>query len=112
MGLAGGRRCVAMFLKSKYDLTNKKELEKIIELFPWYAIVKYVVDKVFSSDTAKTQKKIAEKLIEKGKEQGVDEMEIILDNTRGFKMNSPVDDVDANIMVGEDGKLHIKVKYR
>ena len=103
-----------MFLKSKYDLTNKKELKETIKLIaiPWYATAKYVVDKVFSSDTAKTQKEIAEKLIEKGKEQGVDEMEITLDNTRGFKMNIPVDDVDVNTMVGADEKLHIKVKYR
>ena len=71
-----------------------------------------LIKKLFSTDTIKAQQETAEKLIEQGKDSGVDEMEIVVDNTRGFKLNMPIDeDLKIDTMIGADEKLHIKVKY-
>ena len=114
----------------KYDLTNKKELVNVITvlmssslaptllaanpLFP--VILKFggmILDKIFSTETLKLQKDTAESLIKRGKENGVDEMEITVKNTRGFKLNVPIDDsIKIDTMIGADEKMHIKVKYK
>ena len=113
----------------KYDLTNKKELVNVTKdlmsgsfapiiganpLVP--VIMKFgsmILDKVFSTETLKLQKDTAEQLIKRGKENGVDRMEIIVKNTRGFKLNMPVDEnIKINTMIGADEKMHINVKYK
>ena len=104
-------------MKTKFDLTNKKELRAVITDYvivsnPMLAVGKYVFKKLFSNDTIKAQQEAAESLIKKGKDNGVDEMEITVDNTRGFKLNVPIDDVKIDTMVGADEKMHIKVKYK
>jgi hypothetical protein len=103
-------------MKTSYDLTNRKELKNVIESLidtnPLVSLVKIVLDKLFLTDTTKAQQETAIILIEKGKESGVDEMEITVDNTSGFKLNIPVDDIKIDTMVGADEKLHIKVKYK
>lgn len=104
-------------MKTKFDLTNKKELRAVVADYviltsPMLAVGKYVLEKLFSNDTIKAQQEAAESLIKKGKENGVDEMEIIVDNTRGFKLNVPMDDVKIDTMVGADEKMVIKVKYK
>lgn len=114
----------------KYDLTNKKELVNVITelmdspfgtvlvavnpLFP--VILKFggmILDKIFSTETLKLQKDTAESLIKRGKENGVDEMEITMKNSRGIKFNVPIDDgIKIDTMIGADEKMHIKVKYK
>ena len=121
-------------MKTKFDLTNKDELLSVITgsafgmgatiaavaavapIAPLAAPIliagKYVAEKIFSNGTLKAQQEAAEKLIEKGKENGVDEMEITVDNTRAFKLNVPGNDVKIVTMLGADEKMHIKVKYK
>ena len=114
----------------KYDLTNKKELIKVTKdimsgpfanaliavnpLVP--VILKFggmILDKIYSTETLKLQKDTAEQLIKRGKENGVDEMEITVKNSRGFKLNVPIDDgIKIDTMIGADEKMHIKVKYK
>ena len=77
-----------------YDLTDKKTLSNTIEILtanPVFAVGMELINKLFSTDTIKAQQATAEKLIEQGKDSGVDEMEIVVDNTRGFKLNLPID---------------------
>ena len=110
-------------MKTKFDLTNKKELLSVIADYvgpgliispidPIVSVGKYIFEKLFSKDTIKAQQEAAESLIKKGKENGVDEMEITVDNTRGFKLNVPMDDVKIDTVVGADEKMVIKVKYK
>ena len=78
-----------------YDLTNKNELVKVakelmsgpfaghlIAVNPMIPVIvefgKMILDKVFSSETLKLQKDTAEQLIKRGKEEGVEEMEITI----------------------------------
>lgn len=59
------------------------------------------------------QGEIAKKLIEAGKETDVDEMEIILDNTKGFHFDAPIDEkCKIDTVIGSDEKVVIKVKYK
>jgi len=120
-------------MKTKFDLTNKDELRSIISgsaitigmmgaalatapiapiTVPILIAGKYVAEKIFSNDTIKAQQEAAEKLIIAGKANGVDEMEITVNNTRGFKINIPVDGVKIDTAVGADEKMIIKVKYK
>lgn len=117
-------------IMEKYDLTNKKEFVNVITdlmgssfgtalvavnpLIP--VVIKFgsmILDKVFSSETLKLQKDTAEQLIKRGKEEGVDEMEITVKNSRGFKLNMPIDEnLKIDTLIGADEKMHIKVKYK
>ena len=93
----------------KYDLTNKKELIKVtkdimsgpfanalIAVNPLVPVILnfggMILDKIYSTETLKLQKDTAESLIKRGKENGVDEMEITVKNSRGFKLNVPIDE--------------------
>lgn len=75
-------------------------------------MVKKIIDSIFNSDTSERQAKAAEELIKQGKENGVDNMEITIDNTKGFKLNIPIEDVKIDTMIGGDEKMIIKVKYK
>lgn len=110
-----------MHTMEQYDLTNNKGLAKaagvlsdnLLLVNPGLALGKYLIDKV--TDLTKTwavQRETAEKLIKKGKEDGVDEMEITMDNHRGFKMNVPIDGVQINTHLGANEKMVVKVKYK
>ena len=99
-------------MKTKYDLTNREELRSVIEYLRFSSPLLIIFDKIFSTDTTKAQQEAAESLIKKGKENGVDEMKITVDNARGFKLNVPMDDVKIDTMLGADEKMHIIVKYK
>ena len=77
--------------------------------------MKYLFDSLAVGKQAElAQAELAEKLIHKGKEAGVDEMEIKLKNQKpGFKMKAPIDGVEIEVSAnaGEDEML-IKVKYK
>jgi hypothetical protein len=113
----------------KYDLTNKKELVKVAKKLmsgPFannliagnhaipniWELGKMVLDKLFPSEMQELQKDTAEQLIKRGKEEGVDEMEITIKNSRGFKLNIPDDGLKIDTLIGADEKMHIKVKYK
>lgn len=115
MGLTDGRRYY--FMNKMYDLTDKKTLSKTIDnlvaTHPLLNIGKTLIDKVFSKDTIEVQNITAKELIEEGRRNGVDEMEIIIDNSRGMKFDVPLEEGERiNTMVGADEKLHIKIKFK
>lgn len=100
----------------KYDLTSNKDIQRIVSDFgmnPLNALAKYALDKITDFSNAwNTQRDVATRLIKEGKEHGVKEMEITINNTRGLKFNIPMDDVKIDTVVGADEKMHIKVKYK
>ena len=110
----------------KYDLTKAKTLvDTASEMFkmgllngnpfsgnPIFALGKLALEKVFSTDSLEVQKETAEALIIRGKETGVDEMEITVKNRKGFALNIPLEDIKIDTVVGADDNLHVKVKYK
>jgi len=106
----------------KFDLTTESGFKNVANFLgdnlllifnPKLGIAKYIIDKI--TDLRKSfnvQRDAAIELIKKGKEQGVDDMEIVMDNKRGFKLNVPMEDVKIDALVGADDKMHIKVKYK
>lgn len=103
-------------LQKEWDLTNKKELTTaecyLFYVNPLLFVGKKIIDSIFNSDTSERQAKAAEELIKQGKENGVDNMEITIDNTKGIKLNIPIEDVKIDTMIGVDEKMIIKVKYK
>lgn len=102
-------------------MTKKSEAEKALAFckdfgmiaFPHLAIPYKIAKWIFDSDSAKKQGEIAKKLIEAGKQNGVDEMEIKLDNTKGFHFDAPIDEnCKIDTVIGADEKVTIKVKYK
>lgn len=105
----------------RFDLTKKSEAEKAIAFckdfgmiaFPHLAIPYKIAKWIFDSDSAKKQGEIAKKLIEAGKQNGVDEMEITLDNKEGLHLDVPIDEnCKIDTVIGSDEKVVIKVKYK
>ena len=105
----------------KYDLTTKDGLQTALDVLestfmfnPTIALIKYVIDKFTDlSKSLDAQQKAAEVLIRQGKENGVDDMEITMNNKRGFKLNVPIDEgVKIDTMIGSDEKMTIKVRYK
>ena len=104
----------------KYDLTKKSGYDKAIALlnvysmtfFPMLTVYK-VAKWIFDSNSAEKQGKIAEDLIKVGKERGVDEMEITLDNKKGLPFDAPIDEgIKIDTVLGSDEKVRIRVKYK
>ena len=76
-------------------------------------LAKYVIDKI--TDLTKSwevQRDTIERLIQKGRENGTDEMEIVINNKRGFKFNAPIEGTKIDTLIGADEKIHIKIKYK
>lgn len=107
----------------KFDLTTQKGMESVKKyisdnaiLFavnPMLGLLKSGMDKIFdSSKTYEAQREVAVELIKKGKENGVDEMEIKMKNNRGGKVNIPVDDVKIETSIGSGEVVIVKVKYK
>lgn len=104
----------------RFDLTKKSEVEKAIDFckdlcvpIPQFAIPYKIAKWIFDSDSAKKQGEIVKKLIEAGKANGVDEMEIKLDNKKGLHIDAPIDEnCKIDTVIGSDEKVTIKVKYK
>ena len=98
-----------------FDLTTKDGMEiakKYFELTPVGMLFK-IEKMIFDSDSVKKQGKTVEDLIKVGKEKGVDEMEIILDNKKGFHFDAPIDEgIKIDTVLGSDEKVRIRVKYK
>lgn len=98
-----------------FDLTTERGVRSIIGFIPsslLVVLIGYLLKSIFDSRRTETQSQIAESLIKKGKEDGVDEMEITMDNTRGFKFKVPIEGVNVETQLGTDEKMHVKVKYK
>ena len=102
-----------------FDLTTKDGMEiakkyvlSYFELTPVGML--YKLGKIiFDSDRVKKQGKTVEDLIKVGKEKGVDEMEITLDNKNGFHFDAPIDEgIKIDTVLGSDEKVRIRVKYK
>ena len=102
-----------------FDLTTKDGMEiakkyvlSYFELTPVGML--YKLGKIiFDSDRVKKQGKTVEDLIKVGKEKGVDEMEITLDNKNGFHFDAPIDEgIKIDTVLGSDEKARIRVKYK
>ena len=102
-----------------FDLTTKDGMEiakkyvlSYFELTPVGML--YKLGKIiFDSDRVKKQGKTVEDLIKVGKEKGVDEMEITLDNKKGFHFDAPIDEgIKIDTVLGSDEKVRIRVKYK
>ena len=98
-----------------FDLTTKAGMEiakKYFELTPVGMLFK-IGKMILDSDSVKKQGKTVEDLIKAGKERGVDEMEIILDNKKGFHFNAPIEEgIKIETALGSDEKIKIRVKYK
>ena len=102
-----------------FDLTTKDGMEiakkyvlNYFELTPVGMLYK-IGKMIFDSDSVKKQGKTVEDLIKVGKEKGVDEMEIILDNKKGFHFDAPIDEcIKIDTVLGSDEKVRIRVKYK
>lgn len=102
-----------------FDLTTKDGMEiakkyvlNYFELTP-VGMLYNIGKMIFDSDSVKKQGKTVEDLIKAGKEKGVDEMEIILDNKKGFHFDAPIDEgIKIDTVLGSDEKVRIRVKYK
>lgn len=99
----------------KFDLTTKNGKIKALttmSLFsfnPLIGLAALALEKLVSS---KDQGEIAKELIRKGKEDGVKEMEITIDNNKGFDFGVPFEGIDIKAKAGSNEKIHIKVNYK
>lgn len=71
-----------------------------------------IIKEIISSIGTREQGKVVEQLIKSGKEQGVDEMEIKVKNTKGLDFSAPFEGIDIKLMVGSKEDTIVKVKYK
>ena len=104
----------------KFDLTTikgsklAKAYAESIRFSP-IGLVYSIGEKIFTRNerVERLQREMASELISKGGKEGVDEMEITVDNHTGLKFNAPVDEgIDVNCEIGAGDKMTIKVKYK
>lgn len=101
------------------DLTTKEGISKVLSLVTFtsipllYSAIKlYDKIKISQQEEVKIQQQAVEKLIEQGKEQGVDNMQIKINNIKGFKLNLPTDKVQVDTTIGVDKSITLNVKYK
>lgn len=112
-------------MEKSYDLTKPDVLKSVLSNMlpqstidyilvpsPLTYLAKKALDNILNSDTTTKQAEAAKSLIMQGKEDGVDEMEIKIENTKGFKLDIPIEDVKVDTIIGADEKMYIKVKYK
>lgn len=100
-----------------FDLTKKNPLGTFGPLatmlpapFLFIEIIKQLIDS--GRNTTESQKKAAEDLIRAGKQNGVDEMEIKMQNSNGFKFKTLVEGCNIDTVFGNDNTVTLKVKYK
>ena len=84
---------------------------------PATALIKIALEKGYDlltqKDKIEAQKDMVSTLIKQGKENGVDNMEIIVDNTVGLSFNgSQIDGCPIKATLGSNDKMTIKVQYK
>lgn len=95
-----------------YDLTKKEVLDYVYKAFPIIKIGKDLIESFINNTTTlKRQEEAAKTLIEEGRKNGVDEMEIIINNFGGVKVDVP-SDVKIDVCVGNNDNMTLKVKYK
>ena len=84
---------------------------------PATALIKMALEKGYDlltqKDKIEAQKDMVSTLIKQGKENGVDNMEIIVDNTVGLSFDgSQIDGCPIKATLGSNDKMTIKVQYK
>ena len=97
-------------------LSNKSGILDFIQN-PATALIKMALEKGYDlltqKDKIEAQKDMVSTLIKQGKENGVDNMEIIVDNTVGLSFNgSQIDGCPIKATLGSNDKMTIKVQYK
>ncbi len=81
-------------------------------VFPGYFIYSGLKELLSSSQFTKDDSQHISEIIKAGKENGVNEMEIISNKLTGLDLKIPNVDADINMSVGAKNKTIIKIKYR
>ena len=97
-------------------LSNKSGILDFIQN-PATALIKMALEKGYDlltqKDKIEAQKDMVSTLIKQGKENGVDNMEITVDNTVGLSFNgSQIDGCPIKATLGSNDKMMIKVQYK
>lgn len=107
----------------KQDLTTKNGLKNASDFLkkngvylagglPGIAILA-VKEILFSADKkTNTQIKVAENLIKRGKEQGVDSMTVKVNNKTGAHLKSSMKDYPLEFTLGSNNDVEVTVKYK
>lgn len=106
----------------KFDLTTVKGVQlakkyaegAFLSSTPLYLVYTLFDKLIFRNERVEMQQReMAKDLIVKGNREGVDEMEISVDNHTGLKFDAPVDaNARINCELGAGDKMTIKVKYK
>ena len=97
-------------------LSNKSGILDFIQN-PATALIKMALEKGYDlltqKDKIEAQKDMVSTLIKQGKENGVDNMEITVDNTVGLSFDgSQIDGCPIKATLGSNDKMTIKVQYK
>lgn len=101
----------------KLDLTTKEGLDNankaLMIINPILGIGVLGFRKLFASvPSAEEQKETAIKLIEEGKKNGVESMDIEISGEAGAHFSVPIEGVDISMGAGSKGNIHVHVKYK
>jgi len=81
-------------------------------LAPEIWLLKKAWDWISSPDTIQEQRKTAVELIKAGRDNGVDEMKITLDQTAGIDIGVDIEGIPIKAKIGKSGKMTLEVKYK
>ena len=101
----------------KFDLTTaigRNAVQSLLCVNPILNVGITLVKELFKSKDVEAQSQLAESLIKKGLEDGLEEMEIVLDNSKGgFNFSAPIEGVQISAgMSLPNDKIMLKVKYK
>ncbi len=104
----------------EFNVTTADGLKQALESFdkhgwiyapgPW--LLKKAWDWISSPDTIQEQRKMAIDLIKAGRDNGVDEMKITLDQAAGIDIGADVEGIPIKAKIGKSGKMTLEVKYK
>ena len=110
----------------EFDLTSVEGFKKALEFFNKYGVIcscssqiwllkmawDVVSSLVSSRDIIQEQRKTAVELIKAGRDAGVDEMKITLDQMAGIDIGADIESIPFKVKVGKNGKMTLEVKYK
>ena len=75
-------------------------------------LVKKAVDFISTAEKAQEQRKTAIELIKAGRENGLEEMRVTVDQNAGIDIEAKLKGIPIKTKIGNSGKITIEVKYR
>lgn len=104
----------------EFNLTTKDGREEALKSFdkygwiyatgPW--LLKKAWNLISSPDTIQEQRKTAIDLIKAGRDNGIDEMKITLDQTAGIDIGADIEGLPIKAKIGKSGKMTLEIKYK